>query len=36
MVSFFMYMCDFVVGLAKRSVRNIRKIDGDIEIVDNL
>ena len=31
-----MYICDFVVGLAKRSVHNIRKIEGDIEIVADL
>lgn len=36
MVSFFMYMCDFVVGLAKRSVRSFRKIEGNIEIVGDL
>ena len=31
-----MYICDFVVGLAKRSVRSIRKIEADIKIVDDL
>ena len=31
-----MYICDFVAGLAKRSVLSIRKIKGDIEIVDDL
>ena len=29
-----MYICNFVVGLAKRSVRSMRKIEGDIEIAD--
>ena len=29
-------ICDVVVGLAKRSVRSIRKIEGDIQIVDDL
>ena len=33
----YVYMrCDFVVGLGKRSVRCIRKIEGDIEIVNDL
>ena len=31
-----MYICDFVVGFAKRSVYSIRKNEGDIEIVDDL
>ena len=31
-----MYICDFIIGLAKRSVRSIRQIEGDIEIVDDL
>ena len=31
-----MHVFDFVVGLAKRSVRSIRKIEGDMEIVDDL
>ena len=30
-----MYICDFVVGLAKMSVSSIRKIEGNIEIVDD-
>ena len=29
-------LCDFVVGLAKRSVRSIRRIEGNMEIVDDL
>ena len=31
-----LYICDFIVGLAKRSVRSIREIDGDMEIVEDL
>ena len=31
-----MHIFDFVVGLAKKLVRNIRKIEGDMEIVDDL
>ena len=31
-----MYTCDFVIGLAKRSVRSNRKIEDDIEIVYDL
>ena len=31
-----MYICDSVAGLAKRSVRSIRKIEDDMEIVDDL
>ena len=30
-----MYVCDFVVGPAKRSVGSISKTEGDFEIVDN-
>ena len=30
------YISDFVVGLAKKLVRSIRKIKGDIAIIDNL
>ena len=33
---FLMYICDFFDGLAKRSVGSIRKIEGDIEIVDDI
>ena len=32
----YIYMCNLVVGLAKRSVGSIRKIEGDIEIFDDL
>ena len=31
-----MHIFDSVVGLAKKLVRNIRKIEGDMEIVDDL
>ena len=31
-----MYICDFVVDACKRLVPSIRKIEGDIEILDDL
>ena len=36
MVIPYVFFFFFVVGLAKRSVRSVRKIEVDIKIVDNL
>ena len=32
----YMYICDFVVAPAKRLVCSISKIEGDVEITDDL